>query len=138
KYQALGQMLVTNQWLDKLAATRVDFTSHGMLNGTCLSAALEALCNIFPRFCVSMNDLILHVEMKHAHTVLALAEELNIPHLPEMIHCFLFQQTCPDDPQDVSEIPITGCPRYEGKISVFNFACSQFYAPSDLSGIGGM
>jgi hypothetical protein len=37
-------MLVTNQRLDKLAATQVDFTSHGMLNGTCLSAALKALC----------------------------------------------------------------------------------------------
>ncbi|KAG1759770.1 hypothetical protein EDD22DRAFT_955544 [Suillus occidentalis] len=44
KYNALGQMLVTNQRLDKLAAARVDFTSRGMLNGTCLSAALEAFC----------------------------------------------------------------------------------------------
>jgi hypothetical protein len=37
RYNALGQMLLTNQRLDKLAASRVDFTRRGMLQGTCLS-----------------------------------------------------------------------------------------------------
>lgn len=32
--QPLGQMLVTNQRLDKLAAARVDFNARGMLRGT--------------------------------------------------------------------------------------------------------
>lgn len=41
KYNALRQMLVTNQRLDKLAALRVDFTKRGMLNSTCLSDALN-------------------------------------------------------------------------------------------------
>lgn len=31
RYDALGQMLLTNQWLDKLAAARVDFVNRGML-----------------------------------------------------------------------------------------------------------
>jgi len=31
RYNALGQMLQTNQWLDKLAAMRSDFVAHGML-----------------------------------------------------------------------------------------------------------
>jgi hypothetical protein len=39
-YKALGQMLLTNQQLDKLAASRVDFARHGMLVGTCLSYTL--------------------------------------------------------------------------------------------------
>jgi hypothetical protein len=39
KYKALGQMLITNQRLDKLAAIHVDFESRGMLPGTCLSQA---------------------------------------------------------------------------------------------------
>ncbi|KAG0701712.1 hypothetical protein DFH29DRAFT_1000021 [Suillus ampliporus] len=43
KYKAFGQMLVTNQHLDKLAAAHTDFASRGMLSGTCLSAELEAL-----------------------------------------------------------------------------------------------
>lgn len=33
KHNALGQMLLTNQRLDKLAAARVDFMSRGMLDG---------------------------------------------------------------------------------------------------------
>jgi hypothetical protein len=37
RHQALGQILLTNQRLDKLAASRVDFTSRGMLQGTCLT-----------------------------------------------------------------------------------------------------
>jgi hypothetical protein len=40
---ALGQMLVTNQRLNQLAAARTDFEGRGMLSGTCLGAALEAL-----------------------------------------------------------------------------------------------
>ncbi|KAH9886281.1 hypothetical protein C8Q73DRAFT_658720 [Cubamyces lactineus] len=35
RYEALGQMLLTNQRLDKLAAARVDFSARGMLSGAC-------------------------------------------------------------------------------------------------------
>ncbi|KAF8833396.1 hypothetical protein BDN67DRAFT_1017603 [Paxillus ammoniavirescens] len=42
-HNALRQMLLCNQRLDKLSATRVDFCAHGMLNGTCLSALKETL-----------------------------------------------------------------------------------------------
>jgi hypothetical protein len=40
RYNALGQMPLTNQRLDKLAASRVDFNARGMLEGTCLSQEL--------------------------------------------------------------------------------------------------
>lgn len=43
RYNAIEQMLTTNQRLDKLAASRVDFAERGMLNGTCLSGVLEVL-----------------------------------------------------------------------------------------------
>jgi hypothetical protein len=39
-YNALGQMLVTNQRLDKLAAAHVDFADRGMLKGSCLQEAM--------------------------------------------------------------------------------------------------
>jgi hypothetical protein len=42
-FQALGQMLITNQRLDKLAACRVDFQTRGMLKGPCLADHLVAL-----------------------------------------------------------------------------------------------
>jgi hypothetical protein len=40
KFNALGQMLLTNQRLDKLEAARVEFLHHGILSGTCLSDIL--------------------------------------------------------------------------------------------------
>ncbi|KAG1898508.1 uncharacterized protein F5891DRAFT_1190892 [Suillus fuscotomentosus] len=43
RYKALGQMLVTNQCLDKLTASRQDFRARRMLNGTCLSSVIAAL-----------------------------------------------------------------------------------------------
>ena len=43
RHKALGQMLLTNQRLDKLAAAYVDFTDRGMLEGTCLSEALKTI-----------------------------------------------------------------------------------------------
>lgn len=43
RWEALGQMLLTNQRLDMLAATRVDFKARGMLEGTCLDGILLAL-----------------------------------------------------------------------------------------------
>lgn len=48
RFEALGQMLTTNQRLDKLAAARVDFQTRGMLKGTCLSNALQKLGEYIP------------------------------------------------------------------------------------------
>ncbi|KAI6011242.1 hypothetical protein PISMIDRAFT_112348 [Pisolithus microcarpus 441] len=42
-FQALRQMLLINQRLDKLTAVHADFKGHGMLNGTCLSQAFKVL-----------------------------------------------------------------------------------------------
>lgn len=41
RFEALGQMLLTNQRLDKLTAARVDFQARNMLKGTCLEDALR-------------------------------------------------------------------------------------------------
>ncbi|KAG1756916.1 uncharacterized protein EDB91DRAFT_1233597 [Suillus paluster] len=60
---------------------------------------------------------------KHAQSIPALANELDIPHLANLLH--------PD--KDPTESPC-----YEGRIRVFNSAVSTFFAPSDLSGLGGM
>ena len=42
-FNALGQMLLTNQRLDKLAAAKVDFAHRKMLDGTSLEWALSRL-----------------------------------------------------------------------------------------------
>jgi len=41
RFNALSQMLLTNQRLDKLAAAHVNFAHRGMLQGTCLDWALS-------------------------------------------------------------------------------------------------
>ena len=41
RYNALQQIITTNERLDKLARARADFTERGMLHGSCLLAALE-------------------------------------------------------------------------------------------------
>ncbi|KAG2042019.1 hypothetical protein BDR03DRAFT_839831, partial [Suillus americanus] len=41
-YKALGQMLLTNQCLDKIAAAQSNFEACGMLQGSCISDALQA------------------------------------------------------------------------------------------------
>ncbi|KIN92674.1 hypothetical protein M404DRAFT_172840 [Pisolithus tinctorius Marx 270] len=52
RFQALGQMLVINQRLDKFAAVCADFEKRGMLRGTCLSHVLGTLgVSIFLRHC---------------------------------------------------------------------------------------
>lgn len=43
RYEALGQMLLTNQRMDKLAISRVHFDNRGMLKETCLMEAQLAL-----------------------------------------------------------------------------------------------
>ncbi|KAG1831200.1 hypothetical protein DFJ58DRAFT_671432, partial [Suillus subalutaceus] len=64
--------------------------------------------------------------------------ELSIPQFSNLLRHFLFSQLNPDDARDPSEVPLTRCPKYDEKINVFNSACSRFFAPSYLSGIGGM
>ena len=44
RYEALGQMLLSNQRMDKLAASRASFESRGMLKNNCLVATKVRLC----------------------------------------------------------------------------------------------
>jgi hypothetical protein len=47
RYQALGQMLLINQRLDKLAAMSSDFTSRITISGRCLPGGnITHLCNV--------------------------------------------------------------------------------------------
>ncbi|KAG1745479.1 uncharacterized protein EDB91DRAFT_1236359 [Suillus paluster] len=138
RYKALGQMLVTNQRLDKLAAARIDFKSCGMLNGTCLSATLKKLTRSYFTSNIYLIKPWHDAECKRARTIPELSAELAIPHLSNVLRRFLFEQVHPDDQRPPSEVPLATCPRFDGKIQVFNSACSTFYAPSDCSGISGM
>lgn len=56
RYEALSQMLLTNQRLDKLAAARADFAERGMLQGTCLSTVWDQILRM--HFCFHSNSFL--------------------------------------------------------------------------------
>ncbi|KAG6875229.1 hypothetical protein C0992_004678 [Termitomyces sp. T32_za158] len=67
-----------------------------------------------------------------------LAIHYNIPALPNLISLFLYEQAHPDLEIPLVDIPIEDCPAPSGRIRVYPSAVATFYAPSNISGIGGM
>ncbi|KAF8871508.1 hypothetical protein BD779DRAFT_1453918 [Infundibulicybe gibba] len=153
-YEALGQMLLTIQRLDKLNATRADFVERGMLPPTYApppqpvvlvdeghpNEGDEDVGDVEP-----IDDV--HVT---GHVVLArtpirtypkdltsLATHLGEPALPDLTRRFLFDQINHGSLTS-NDVPLNLCPNITTKISVFHSAVATFYAPSDESGIRGM
>lgn len=67
-----------------------------------------------------------------------LARESGHPRLPELLRRFLYEQTTINPTHTPKDAPLELCPRYHGKVFTYPSAVAEFYAPSDLSGIGGM
>lgn len=74
----------------------------------------------------------------YARNVRVIAHQTGHHRLPELIRCFLYEQTTPDAPMSSDDVPLHDCPIYIGKVFTYPSAVAEFYAPSDLSGIGGM
>ncbi|PPQ82127.1 hypothetical protein CVT24_012430, partial [Panaeolus cyanescens] len=157
RFEALSQMLLTNQRLDKLAAARVDFASRGLLQGDMAGIITPFSLSASP----SPNNSLIVVEEDNdnedvdddilaetllcqkpvrnlPHDVESLASHFGIPRLHEYLSRFLYEQLHPDDLTPVDSIPLARCPKVVGKVRVFPSAVSSYYAPSNLSGIGGM
>jgi len=73
-----------------------------------------------------------------ARTVPNLAEELNVPELPTLIHYSLYAQLHPDRQQFSADVPLWQMPVCKGHLDVFHSAMATFFASSDPSGIGGL
>ncbi|KAF8816129.1 hypothetical protein BYT27DRAFT_7221675 [Phlegmacium glaucopus] len=129
-YNALGQMLVTNQRLDKLAAAHVDFTDRGMLNGSCLQEAMaDYLASIEEESEGLMDD-----QRGYPKTLHQIGVDIDIPSLHLLTHQFLGSQVDPNaDPISTFISPIISSP-----IKIFHFALFVLHAPSDPSGMTGM
>jgi hypothetical protein len=67
-----------------------------------------------------------------------LGHHINHPNLSALVRRFLYDQMNPDSEVLGSTVDLSECPELYGSASVFNSAVAVFYAPSDLSGIGGM
>jgi hypothetical protein len=55
-----------------------------------------------------------------------------------MLQRFLYDQLNPNAAIPSDQVPLTQCPVFRGRISVFHSAVARFFAPSDLCGAGGM
>jgi hypothetical protein len=66
------------------------------------------------------------------------ARKLELPDFPQLIRCFLYDQTYPNARFPSSQVSIDACPVFVGKISIFYSASATFRAPSDPSGPSSM
>ncbi|RXW11860.1 hypothetical protein EST38_g13995 [Candolleomyces aberdarensis] len=115
RYEALGQMLLTNQRLDKLAGTRAEFVRKGLLNpsrmpplpvaeavrqGQVLQEVdgdWETVDNPWTDF-VEGNVTLARQHVRgrqYPNTMQELAEHIQQPDLPELARRFLFDQLRP-------------------------------------------
>jgi hypothetical protein len=74
-------------------------------------------------------------ERRRARDVSSLTDELDIPELPQLIIRFLCEQL---DDSGAHEDPGHSCPRFAGRVRVFNRATATFHTPSDPSNDEGM
>ncbi|KAG6919386.1 hypothetical protein DXG01_006935, partial [Tephrocybe rancida] len=151
RYKALGQMLLINQRNDKLAASRVDFKTRGMLNNSLFSLENEPLPQSLSDDGEdddggAVDDRDIWGEVTLARKPITsipfdaegLAVYFDIPSFPELVSRFLYEQEHPDLQIPLVDVPIAQCPPAIGKIRVYPSAVATFYAPSNIAGLGGM
>lgn len=149
-------MLLTNQRLDKLGASYVEFLSRGMLNGPVTTSSHPPIISPLPPENLdddaednAASSLVMWVPPMvtlakthargYSRCIYGLAKELSIPDLPLLLQHFLFGQLRPQAIESLLDLPPSTLPQISGgKTCVFFSALAQFYAPSDQSGIGGM
>ncbi|KAF8798346.1 hypothetical protein BYT27DRAFT_7123186 [Phlegmacium glaucopus] len=158
RYEALGQMLLTNQRLDKLHAARVDFIARRMLppevekpkasvpilRSKDTDREDDETGNVDgsgPRRRVEMvegNVVLARTRVRnYPRTLNTLAAHINQPCLVELTRRFLHEQLNPDGPAS-DDVDLDDCPDITGKVSVFHSAIATFFAPSDECGLRGM
>ncbi|KAF7329470.1 hypothetical protein MKEN_00209400 [Mycena kentingensis (nom. inval.)] len=153
--EPLGQMLLTNQRLDKIAAARADFTARGMLAGGLQSVPLpppapeeptpvdednfrEEQGDVEGPTCLGEVTLAKTYVRKVPRDVHQLAKYVHQPRLYELIRRFLFAQLNPDRADEYGYVPIAECPDFSERVYIFNSARAVYYALSDVCGVGGM
>ncbi|KAF8326760.1 hypothetical protein F5887DRAFT_899548 [Amanita rubescens] len=146
-FNALGQMLVTNQRLDQLDACAVNFRARGMLYGVPQPSQQtrgEDGDEDDDGGAVDDKGVMGEVELarkpipKVSRKVLGLAYYLGIPSLPSLISRFLYSQENPELDVPLNDIPLSQCPRYTGKVFIYASAVATYHAPSDTPGINGL
>ncbi|OCH90190.1 hypothetical protein OBBRIDRAFT_878691 [Obba rivulosa] len=136
-YEALGQMLLTNQRLDKLVAANVHFEAQGLLCGPLQKDEDNE----------SDDEGVVDGPMIHAEVTRGypsrlheLAKFIEVLQLPSLLRRFLYNQQNHDSDALLTsdEIPLNMCPEAPEHVVIYPSAVAVYYAPSDHSGVGGM
>ncbi|KAF6752471.1 hypothetical protein DFP72DRAFT_991074 [Ephemerocybe angulata] len=151
RYQALGQMLLINQRLDKLALARTHYTARGMLRPehSRLLAPIAPVKVSKPgheddededdEAGGAVDGERVLADVKLARTRPELGEKLGIDDFPSMLETFLRGQLGYNDSDDeYSDDEDDRKIDYISSISTYRSAVATFYAPSDICGIRGM
>ncbi|KAG6824535.1 hypothetical protein H0H92_006573 [Tricholoma furcatifolium] len=152
RHKALGQMLLINQRLDKLAALRAHLESKGLLStgslqvGTEAPAAaagpgaeLEEMEAVQGSRDVD-NDVYLAFTpaRRYPSRLDDLAEHISVSTFPHLVRSFLYRYLYPTSNQSPDTIPLHQLPEpNQRSFKVFHSAIAEFYAPSDHSGEHG-
>ncbi|THU77673.1 hypothetical protein K435DRAFT_824275 [Dendrothele bispora CBS 962.96] len=143
RYEALSQMLLVNQRLDKLAALTVDFVDRGLL-----PTSHRPPTEVDP-FDIERDDegpsdgerLLGKVTLaktrnrsfpRYLHEI---AEVINFGNLEYLTRRFLYEYL---NDTLAGDLELDDLPHITSKIDIFNSAVAEFYAPSDVAGIRGM
>ncbi|KAI9431774.1 hypothetical protein H4582DRAFT_1821998 [Lactarius indigo] len=145
RYEPLGQMLLTNQRLDKLLSAHVNFIARGMLSEERMPSPVTRPASNNDEDADGAIDgdikgevvLAVRPQSGYPTDLASLAEHIHTPNLPLLAQQFLFDQLNPDEPPAVQQ-PWAVLPNIQSKVLVFHSARAIFYAPSDVSGSHGM
>ncbi|KAI9568902.1 hypothetical protein HD554DRAFT_2204879 [Boletus coccyginus] len=152
KFSALRQVLLTNQWMDKLTAllpvpsddrtlliyltenldTIPDNTEHDP------HSSLKRPERSHLKVKTYIGENATNGEQAFARNIPDLTKELNILKLLTLIYYFLYDQIYGNTHQSSADVPLKAMPIYRGRMDVFHSALVTFFALSDPSEIGGM
>ncbi|KAH9026440.1 hypothetical protein EDB85DRAFT_2074917 [Lactarius pseudohatsudake] len=139
RFQALYQMLLMNQHLDKLVASHAVFTKCSMLEGMKPSQPQSRSIEDNDDGNVAGPTVEAHVNL--AKTPLCkvyldnIAVKIDQPNFTHLIQQFLHKQESLESDSNTSLVDL---PTFHGKITVYPSAVATFHTPSDISDVGGM
>ncbi|KAM6491755.1 hypothetical protein JOM56_012795 [Amanita muscaria] len=154
RYKALGQMLKTNQRLDRLAGARADFEARGMLKGSILDRSNREIGRekapnnhdeddpsdddefevsgerTTPSITMASRALVPRLSEERGANASDIGKKIQHRHFVSLIIDFLRQQ------QLESSLPPPS--DFDPSITTYPSVKAAFHAPSDISGTGGM
>ncbi|KAF8325909.1 hypothetical protein F5887DRAFT_1065217 [Amanita rubescens] len=140
RYEALGQMLMTIQRLDKLTFAWVNFVNRGIIPPQFTSSVEQsgdAVDVINYNNIVQMLISIYPAARSYPSELSTLARYISQPQLPLLLQQFLFDQLYPDAPP-AYEVPENRLPVIDSDVLVYHSARALFHSPGDISGTHGM